>query len=66
VLGLSLPNPSLIPLIVQVITLESTWKSGIKRDNLKYLKPNPFYLGVVRMLMEQQKVDRFDEGVELI
>eukprot|EP00752_Nemacystus_decipiens_P010743 g9565.t1 len=39
----------------QVIVLQSTWKSGIFRDALQYLRPNPFYMGIVRMLLEQQK-----------
>lgn len=36
--------------------MESTWKSGISRDPLLYLRPNPFFLGIVRMLLEEQKV----------
>lgn len=36
--------------------MESTWKSGIERDALLYLRPNPFFMGIVRMLLEQQKV----------
>lgn len=41
---------------VQVIVLQSTWKSGNFRDALQYLRPNPFYMGIVRMLLEEQKV----------
>lgn len=40
----------------QVIVLQSTWKSGNFREALQYLRPNPFYMGIVRMLLEQQKV----------
>ncbi|CAN0167309.1 unnamed protein product [Pylaiella littoralis] len=40
---------------VQVLALEGTWKSNVVRASLQYLRPNPFYLGVVRMLLEQQK-----------
>lgn len=36
--------------------MESTWKSGISRDPLLYLRPNPFFLGIVRMLLEEQQV----------
>eukprot|EP00904_Undaria_pinnatifida_P008194 jgi/Undpi1/4504/HiC_scaffold_17.g07858.m1 len=39
----------------KVIVMESTWKSGIERDALLYLRPNPFFMGIVRMLLEQQK-----------
>lgn len=36
--------------------MEETWKSSIDREALLYLRPNPFYMGVVRMLLESQKV----------
>eukprot|EP00752_Nemacystus_decipiens_P010638 g9475.t1 len=39
----------------QVIVLQATWKSGNSRDALQYLRPNPFYMGVVRMLLKQQE-----------
>ncbi|CAM9316179.1 unnamed protein product [Ascophyllum nodosum] len=34
----------------KVIVMEGTWKSTIHRRNLMYLSPNPFFLGVSRML----------------
>ncbi|CAB1096959.1 unnamed protein product [Ectocarpus sp. CCAP 1310/34] len=39
----------------QVIVMESTWKSGNERDALQFLRPNPFFVGIVRMLLEAQK-----------
>lgn len=41
---------------VQVLALERTWKSGNEHDLLSYIRPNPFYMGIVRMLIQQQKV----------
>lgn len=43
---------------LKVIVLEYTWKSGLKREPLEFLRPNAFYMGVVRMLLEEQKVGR--------
>lgn len=40
----------------KVIVMESTWKSGNEREALQYLRPNPFFVGIVRMLLEAQKV----------
>ena len=36
--------------------MEGTWKSTIHRRNLMYLSPNPFFLGVSRMLTIGQEV----------
>lgn len=36
--------------------MEYTWKSAIERDSMVYLRPNPFYEGVVRIIMNEQKV----------
>ena len=41
---------------VQVIVMEYTWKSGLERTALRYLRPNPFYSGVVNTLIEEQEV----------
>lgn len=49
-------HPPPLCIQTQVIVLQSTWKSGNFRDALQYLRPNPFYMGIVRMLLEQQKV----------
>lgn len=38
--------------------MESTWKSGNEREALQFLRPNPFFVGIVRMLLEAQKVCR--------
>lgn len=43
-------------LVLQVIVMEYAWKSGKDRDSLLFLRPNPFYMGIVRMLLEEQKV----------
>ncbi|CAN0302975.1 unnamed protein product [Pylaiella littoralis] len=39
----------------QVLSLEQTWKSNLERDSLQYLRPNPFYMGIVQMLLERQE-----------
>lgn len=36
--------------------MEYTWKSGIERLALQYLRPNPFYSGVVNTLIGEQEV----------
>lgn len=36
--------------------MEHTWKSSINRHTMDYLHPNPFYLGVVRMLLVGHEV----------
>lgn len=41
--------------IAQVIAMEYTRKSGQERNPLQFLRPNSFYLGVVRMLLRLQK-----------
>lgn len=46
----------------QVIVMEKTWKSEVIREPLSYLRPNPFYMGIVRMLMEEQKVSTRNHG----
>lgn len=46
--------------------MESTWKSGIERDALLYLRPNPFFMGIVRMLLEQQKVGFMSAQVHIV
>eukprot|EP00752_Nemacystus_decipiens_P002967 g2756.t1 len=35
----------------KVIVMEHTWKSQLKRKTMAFLQPNPFFYGVVRMLM---------------
>lgn len=37
----------------QVIVMESTWRSDHDREALLYLRPNPYYVGLVRMLLAQ-------------
>ncbi|CAM9316031.1 unnamed protein product, partial [Ascophyllum nodosum] len=46
----------------KVIVMEGTWKSTIHRRNLMYLSPNPFFLGVSRMLTIGQEVSEFRNG----
>lgn len=41
---------------MQVIVMDFTWKSSIDREPLKFLRPNPYYMGIVRMIIEEQKV----------
>lgn len=36
--------------------MEYTWKSGLERLALQYLRPNPFYSGVVNTLIGEQEV----------
>lgn len=36
--------------------MEWTWKSSFERDALRFLRPNPFYSGVVNTLIEEQEV----------
>lgn len=36
--------------------MERTWKSHINRPTMAFLHPNPFYYGLVRMLLVNQKV----------
>ena len=36
--------------------MEHTWKSHLNRRTMAYLHPNPFYHGVARMLLLDQKV----------
>lgn len=40
----------------QVIVMEHTWKSQLKRRAMAFLRPNPFFYGVVRMLMADHEV----------
>eukprot|EP00903_Cladosiphon_okamuranus_P019123 g17595.t1 len=39
----------------KVIVMERTWKSHLHRRSMAYLHPNPFYRGVARMLLLQQR-----------
>eukprot|EP00752_Nemacystus_decipiens_P011546 g10252.t1 len=39
----------------KVIVMEHTWKSHLNRRTMAYLHPNPFYHGVARMLLLEQK-----------
>lgn len=45
--------------LVQVIVMEHTWKSSLNRHTMAYLNPNPFYLGVARMLLIDHEVRGF-------
>jgi len=44
--------------------MEYTWKSSIVHEPLTFLRPNPFYVGFVRMLLKEQKVGgRVDQAI---
>lgn len=45
-------------LLPQVIVMERMWKSGVEREALQYLRPNPFFVGVVRTLIQEQEVSK--------
>lgn len=48
----------LLPLLFyyQAIVMEHTWKSHLNRRAMAYLHPNPFFYGVVRMLLVDHEV----------
>lgn len=43
----------------QVIELRMAWKSRWRREPIDLLTPNPFYLGLVRRLLDEQKVHSY-------
>lgn len=36
--------------------MDHAWKSELDRGTMAYLRPNPFYMGLVRMLLSENKV----------
>lgn len=42
----------------QVIVMESTWRTGNEREPFAYIKPHPFYMGLVHKLLRAEEVMR--------
>lgn len=51
--------------VAQVIVMDRTWKSKLDHGTMAFLRPNPFYMGVVRAVLSNTKVHGRKQHVPL-